>query len=340
MRLDSLRVFHLPKSAVQKTDFDMAGFDAKGFIADAFLLVSCQRWVWVTTEAAVTRQSPRFESLGFLQNQLESFAGTNGYLFLLKIATGLESQIVGETDIFGQVKEAWFKADSAPAEMRTELGPWMQRLFEDTKEIRAQHLQNIGGASYGSLVRKIIQGKQTPNSGLRRADSNPTGSVLLVGAGQIARSVAPYLTDYELLVWNRSKENLELLKKELGPEATIRVIETAEEKQQAWKSASHVVVCVPVDSERDNQRLRLWNENENRGTVIHLGGYTEQCGEWGSHAEFHALDHVFALQKAQGEIRSVQIARARRACEERAKLRGMGNSITLPHGWEDLAAFA
>jgi hypothetical protein len=52
------------------------------------------------------------------------------------------------------------------------------------------------------------------------------------------------------------------------------------------------------------------------------------------------LDDLFALEKSQGAVRSTQIIQAARACEEKAKLRSLGSSITIPHGWEDLALFA
>jgi hypothetical protein len=49
---------------------------------------------------------------------------------------------------------------------------------------------------------------------------------------------------------------------------------------------------------------------------------------------------LFEMLRVQTEQRSQQVARARRACGEKAVLRSLGNSATVPHGWEDLAAFA
>ena len=37
----------------------------------------------------------------------ELYQGADAYGFLLRLASGLESEIAGETEIFGQIKEAW-----------------------------------------------------------------------------------------------------------------------------------------------------------------------------------------------------------------------------------------
>ncbi|OFZ18664.1 MAG: hypothetical protein A2X94_14240 [Bdellovibrionales bacterium GWB1_55_8] len=327
MHLDSLRVVHLRKQT--DSDFDLSRFDAQGFIPQSFVLASCQRFLWVGSENMFkTARSPHLlQGSGF-----ETHVGKDAYLFLLRVATGLESRVVGETDIFGQLKEAWQKSTSCSRELRDQLSPWIQRLFEDTKEIRSSFLRNLGGASYGSLVRKIIQ------------DSPLTakGPILLIGAGQIARSVVPFLQDQELWLWNRSEQNLRQLEEQIRqktPGAQVRRL-LNEDKDRAWREAAHVVLCVPVDEARDNERIENWKLNRRPGAVIHLGGYRAECGVWAERPEFHALDQLFDLQKSQDRIRCVQVERANRACGERAKLRSMGTSITLPHGWEDLAAFA
>src|SRR5262245_63928758 len=37
----------------------------------------------------------------------DQYRGAAAYEFLLRIASGLESEIAGETEVFGQLKEAW-----------------------------------------------------------------------------------------------------------------------------------------------------------------------------------------------------------------------------------------
>jgi hypothetical protein len=325
MRVESLRLIHLPKAAA------VGGTSAYvSLLPGVFCLESCQRWLWLCDEATIER-NPAIRD----REELEIFSGSQAYLFLLRVATGLESQIVGETDIFGQLKEAW-KSQSAtlPADYVQEFSPWFQRLFEDTKEIRFRFLHDLGGASYGTLVRRLL--KSTPERQYK--------PVLLIGAGQIAHAVAPYLMDAGLWLANRNRRNLDKFFEELAtrPNSQLKKLDNFDDEIEAWKKAANVVVCVPLDPQRDPLRVQAWMQNPlaETGRVIHLGGLLKECGQWTAISCFHALDDLFALQKSQGEIRSVQIAQAKRACEERAKLRALGNSVTIPHGWEDLAAFA
>ena len=116
--------------------------------------------------------------------------GPDAYRFVLEITTGLRSAIPGETNVFGQFRNAWqdFRRDG-PAARITRLAPLVHRLSNDTKAIRREHLHGIGGASYGSLVRRLIAPA--------RADR-----ILFVGAGNLAQSMLPFFDNYELGIWN------------------------------------------------------------------------------------------------------------------------------------------
>lgn len=333
MRQEQLRVIHLRKGP--STDLRL-GACVSELLPNAFFLDSCQRWLWVCSRADLARA----EQDGALAQYpgIALHEGVDAYAFLLRVATGLESQVVGETDIFGQLKEAWRRHPSSP-----ELDALMQRLFEDTKDIRSRYLQNLGGASYGSLVRMLLRGSQGPT--------------LVVGAGQIAQSVAPYLMSgegSELWLSNRNPENLATLYADLisrrqvqtlghAASGEIRIIgASAREEREAWRNAANVVVCVPFDALKDAERVALREARAaagETGRVVHLAGLREQAGAWNRLAEFHSLDDLFTLQKSQGDARTGLIVKAIRACDEKAKLRSLGASITIPHGWEDLAIF-
>jgi hypothetical protein len=317
--MNLLRIIHLRKGPVVPQGDLLPG---------SFVIDSCLRKLWVCDE-----QFLREQGVPFALEQAELLSGEEAYTFLLRVACGLESQIVGETDIFGQVKEAWKGAGSIDSRLRQFLSPWMQRLFEDTKEIRSLYLQNTGGASYGSLVRMI----------LARQPEDTRGPVLLVGAGQLAKSVAPYLLETELWIANRSREPLARLHHDLiqrsCAEERIHIIEGENALEKAWLTAAQVVLCVPP-SAQDERRISLWKKGGAKRPVIHLGALAEHAGHWHSLPCFYSLTDVFALESSQGRLRSTQIARARKACDEKAKLRLLGGSASLPHGWEDLAIFA
>jgi glutamyl-tRNA reductase len=335
MQLEELRVLHLPKKQ-GKNDVSASSGDTGVFYID-----TCQRKVWIFH----SKNSDIFSSLEFfpsspsLKNSrkdfsYEVFEGKSAYCFLMRWAAGLESQVIGETDIFGQIKEAWRKAEASRNPELLELSPWIQRIFEDTKEVRTHYLQNLGGSSYGTLVRKLIRNKQA---------SQADGPILVVGAGQIAQSITPALLESDLWIWNRDRIKLCSLYDDLTsrPHKKVHTIESLEAFEKAWKAASHVVVCIPPDREKDSERVRWFLEGgASHRSLIHLGLRNGEGTAWKQIPNLACLDDLFALQGSLGNVRSVQTAQAEKACEERAKLRALGASLSISHGWEDLACFA
>jgi hypothetical protein len=302
MRLQSFRVAQVlkagPKNEVQS--------EVGALPAGVLFLDSCQRYLWVFSDA----QNVELELPPFAQ----FYEGIEAYRFLLRVATGLESQILGETDIFGQLKTAWKNS----AAIDDGVSFWLQKIFEDTKEIRARHLEKVGGASYGSLVRKHFEG---------RLD----GVTLLVGAGALGASVAPYLLESdELILVNRSFEKAVALKNSLNSDSVTVIAK--ENARDAWLRADRVIVCIPGEP-FDPHAIGARQ-------VLHLGCLRADAGEWKSLGNIAFLDDFFLLQKTLNDTRSIQIAAAERDCDERAKLRGLSASVSVSHGWEDLAVFA
>ena len=64
------------------------------------------------------------------------------------------------------------------------------------------------------------------------------------------------------------------------------------------------------------------------------------AGAWTELAGFLCLDDLFELHESLDGIRVHRLARARRACDERADHRDLGAALSLAHGWEDLSAFS
>jgi len=296
---------------------------------DYFPIDTCQRRVAVCNGAemlALVRQ--QFPADG----ALECYDGADAYAFLLRFAAGLESRLVAETEIFGQIKTAWREFCARGTPLGCQLSAWIQLLFQDAKEIRSQHLSKLGSASYGSQVRRLL------------GDQAAGGPTLLLGAGQLAQSVAPWLPGSELWLCNRTGERALELARELAkraPARPVRVIDPGLDAElAAWRYARNVIVCVPADALRDAARVAAWNERLDRaGRVIHLGLGSEGCAPWNALAELVSLGALFEMLQAQSEQRRRQIERARRACQEKALLRSLGASSSHPHSWEDLAAF-
>jgi hypothetical protein len=302
---------------------------------DLFLIDTCQRRVAVLGPQSV-RASALLEFPA--DGALESFSGADAYAFLLRFACGLESKLVAETEIFGQIKQAWRVFSERGTALGRQLSPWVQLLFQDAKAIRAQHLGHLGSASYGSQVRRLL------------GDAPARGATLLVGAGHLAQSVAPWLEGEALWLYNRTAERALELSRELAkraPQRPVQVIEGGFDAElAAWRQAQHVVVCIPGDPQRDATRVaarreaQLHGSQDACGRVIHLGlGAAAPAAPWDSLPGIVSLGSLFDMLRSHSQQRARALQRAQQACLEKAVLRSLGASSSHPHSWEDLAAF-
>ncbi|MCC7442876.1 MAG: hypothetical protein IT285_14680 [Bdellovibrionales bacterium] len=311
MRITSLRIIHRLKSGDDGAPPSPLQ-NEKAWLA----LHTCQRHLWVSDSEALSSCDPE---------RLEDFElheSGDAYLFLLRVATGLESAVKGETEIFGQIRSAWQDHLSANPEEAHRISWTMQRLFEDTKRIRTDHLQGFGGSGYGSLVRKLLKDR-------------PRGQVLLIGAGQLAQSVLPYLDAFDVMVCNRTRSKAEELVRGLPNGGhSPRVAESAEELE-LWASCTHAVVCAPLDEARDQARVAAWCSVRDRdpgSTVIHLGCDEPAPRPWSVLQErhrFHPLQDLFRLQREHSIARDLQVRRAEEACAARATERLLTDAEAL-----------
>jgi glutamyl-tRNA reductase len=297
-------------------------------VADAFQIDTCQRRVALLIEPTVLE---RLRSHLPADGAVQVFSGSDAYAFLLRFACGLESRLVAETEIFGQIKQAWRAYELAAGSLRRQLAPLMRQLFQDTKEIRAQHLSGTGSASYGSQVRRLLR-------------DGANGPALLIGAGQLAQSVAPWIECSELWLWNRTPAKAEALAAQLRrryPGRVCRVLEGTKAELAAWQQALNVIVCAPADAGRDAERIEAWHSRASQtGQVIHLGGDMRNNPQWRQLQQLTSLDTLFDLLQAQSDQRQRQVRCALQACTDKALPHGQGDSTSQADGREDMAALA
>lgn len=283
------------------------------------------------------------EDLQALPTSLQNLArmkltSTEAYAHLLRFSCGLESQVKGETDVFGQVKTAVQEFLANPM-IEQDAKPFIQsvflKAFEDTKEIRAIYLQGIGGNSYGALARRLLDCK-LPGIQFK--------NVLVIGAGQIAKRVVPYFAPntesapIQLTVWNRSAERVEDLNRLLHRNKRVfyTTSYSANELESFIQKADLILVAVPANSMADQT---VANTIKNHQVLLHLGAQSDQLNHYLATPNTFSLTDLFALEKEQSEVREKQVNQAMTACHHRAMLRKLSKSI-VPHGWEDLALFA
>jgi hypothetical protein len=302
-----------------------------GLLPQACVLGTCLREVRIAIVEPGAQPSAReTDTSGY-----ERHIGAGAYRFLLQLACGLESEIAGETEILGQIKQAWRDYETARPEAAKALRPWMQRLLQDTKEIRSEYVVSLGSATYGSLVRRLLGG-QLP------------GPTLLIGAGQLAETILPFLDTGEVLVWNRSRERgAAMLSRQRAAQADrVQLLEPAVEAEEAaWLRAHDVVLCIPADAARDARRVQLWQQHgHGTGRVLHLGIHDTAGTAWAGMPRLATLTDLFGLRDTQASQRELQLARARRACFNKAQLARLDDADgsragSSNHGWEDLAVF-
>jgi glutamyl-tRNA reductase len=139
---------------------------------------------------------------------------------LMRVASGLDSLVLGEPQILGQVKKA--HADSSrDRALTSELERMFQKTFSVAKRVRTE--TEIGASAVSvafaacSLARQIFESLSTVN-------------VLLVGAGETIELVARHLREHsvkKLMIANRTRERAQLLADEVGAEViNLAEIET------------------------------------------------------------------------------------------------------------------
>lgn len=109
-----------------------------------------------------------------------SLTGRDAIQHLFEVACGLDSQMLGETEIFGQVKAAY-----ATAQTRQSTGPILNRVFQKTfqaaKYVRTQTAITVGQVSIANVAVDLAQNIFGDLKATR---------ILLLGAGEIGEKTA------------------------------------------------------------------------------------------------------------------------------------------------------
>src|SRR6516162_2516600 len=131
---------------------------------------------------------------------------------LFRVSAGLESMLLGEAEILGQVRDAYLRASELHV-----TGPVLNRLFQAAlevgKRVRAETdlgTRPMGVASAGMKLAERIFGKLQDRS------------ALVLGAGTISEQVISQLRDRKikhLYLMNRSRDKAEEFAKQYGGEA-------------------------------------------------------------------------------------------------------------------------
>src|SRR5258707_1627746 len=197
--------FAIPASAISEA---LARLKTMPGLAEVLILSTCNR-----TEFYVTGEFR--DSQGFFESFYRDFrAGDETHVFRLwgnhcvrhicLVASGLESMVVGETEIFGKVKRAYAFATGAKA-----TGKFLNRLFQKSfqvgKEIRSSTAITRGSVSVGSVAVDLAEQIFGDLDGCK---------IMILGAGETSEKTAKAFRSRgaeQIFVSNRSFERAQAL---------------------------------------------------------------------------------------------------------------------------------
>jgi glutamyl-tRNA reductase len=299
-------------------------------IAEAFLLSTCNRtevYLQPRDEDEAYRSAldrvfvakvPELERPGRLYVKRNGEAARH----LLGVASGLESMVLGEPEILGQVKQAATLAEAVGA-----AGPVLRRLLRSAiaagKRARQETAIAAGAVSLGYAVVELAKNIFSGLDDCR---------VLLLGAGEIARTVARPLVERgarEIKVANRGAERAQQFKQEFPTAETLPF----ESRLEAVRTADLVVASTGAE-EPVLTRRQLEEAMESRSTrpllVVDLGvprNVEPKAGKIGNlflHT-VDSLDHLIQknLKRRKEEVPRVEEILDQELAHFRAWYRGL-----------------
>lgn len=212
-------------------------------VREALILSTCNRVEFLVQGEVVAGSAsepaatlPRFLQEYFavdsaqLKPHLYEYREREAVRHLFRVASSLDSMVVGEPQILGQVKESWNVAREVGA-VSSALDPLLQRAFSVAKRVRTETQIGSSSVSIASvavdLARKIF-------------GSLASKTVLLVGAGKMSDLAARHLIQQgatTLLVCNRTEARAQKIADTLRtPEITTGVIPWTQMAEQAHRA--------------------------------------------------------------------------------------------------------
>jgi glutamyl-tRNA reductase len=194
---------------------------SSGCAEEAVWLSTCNRVeLYVTTDAARVDLVRRFlieasrvdaDPLGetlYLLREPESIE------HLFRVACGLDSMVLGETEILGQLKRAYELAKQH-GHTGALLNRAFQRAFNVAKQVRSETNIQRGGISVASVAVELVEHIFEAVNGRR---------ILVIGAGDTGQKAARALLSRgasQVLLYNRSATRAGALAAELGPDSRV-----------------------------------------------------------------------------------------------------------------------
>jgi glutamyl-tRNA reductase len=208
------------KLAVHPSRLRCAGclLKAAGNLSEVVLISTCNRVeIYGTTPKVNGNVHNIFQHLSGSETSdvsphLYVKEGSEAVRHLYSVASGLDSMVLGETEITGQVKLAYQAAQDAKLTGRV-LNRIFQTALQTAKEIRTHTSVGRGATSVGSVAVELAE---------RIFKSLADKTIMIVGAGKMGEACVRHLSKKgarSVLVSNRSFERAQSLAAEFGGQA-------------------------------------------------------------------------------------------------------------------------
>jgi glutamyl-tRNA reductase len=246
-------------------------------------------------------------------DQSQPLVEGDAYRTLLEILCGLQSPMLGETQVLGQFKTFLASLGGDQAWLNR-LG---QRLLTDAREIRTRHLQGLGSRSYGSAVRRYLAGCE---------------HAVLIGTGKLAQEVLPFMSDDGRTVeqWGRGPEG-RASSADSG-QVTYCLLDEVGARPVSTRPAA-LIVAAPVTSDVVD---RVAAQYTGLQCVVDLRGELDS-------APLHVAAPVVTLQDLFARMMAANGSALHQVDAARAEILSRSRRFELrdelrPFGWHDLCA--
>jgi glutamyl-tRNA reductase len=218
-------------------------------VREALILSTCNRVELLTVQDGLAAEGgliageppPVLSLIRFLNEYLQveamdiephvyEFREREAIRHLFRVASSLDSMVVGEPQILGQVKQSWTVGREVGA-VKSTLDPLLQRAFSVAKKVRTETQIGSSTVSVASVAAELA----------RKIFGSLTGkTVLLVGAGKMSDLAARHLIQQgatTLLVSNRTESRAQAIADSLRtPSITTGVIPLDQLHQQTHRA--------------------------------------------------------------------------------------------------------
>jgi len=241
----------------------------------------------------------------------EIYSGAEAFAFLLEIICGLQSPVVGETEVFGQFKNFVAQALETQNSLTLSLKGFFNSLIQTAKSLRAEHLVGLGSQGYGSLVRKLTKTEQ---------------AVSFLGSGQLVEEILP---------WLAKEKQLQVICRQ--PQKAQRLVEKHDGLNlQKLQSAENIFSCLVVAAPLADEELLAWVQSRAPQTkkILDLRGEL-QNPELFKDYQFIGLKDFFASIEQNKKDLSQRVVTLKELVQRKAQ-EYYERSLYRPYGWEDL----